>query len=105
MGVTAIASVAAPSIEYRDIGGWIDGQVDYVMLPTPISTAHRVVANRPRRHFALTLKHEFRIGLIRRASGRQPLPSPRALAGRGWCAEWQRRWRQRSALRGTAKHR
>src|SRR5437588_1124647 len=41
------------------------------------------------------------MGLIRRASGRPCLawpPLARRLAGRGRCARWQRRWRQRLGL-------
>ena len=55
----------------------------------------------------LTLKHESRMGFIRRASGRPRAVRPPSLhgrAGRGPYAEWPRRWHRRSGPSGTARH-
>ena len=80
-----------------------------LLLRVRVTTADRAAADRQQRHFALSLKHESRMGLIQRASGRRcqarPTPSPLGRGERGPCARGQRRWRQRSGLSGTAKHR
>jgi hypothetical protein len=80
-----------------------------LLLRVRVTTADRAAADRQQCRFVLTLKHQSRMGLIQRASGQRcqirPTPSPLRRAERGPCARGQRRWRQRSGLSGTARHR
>jgi hypothetical protein len=80
-----------------------------LLLRVRVTTADRAAADRQQCRFVLTLKHQSRMGLIQRASGQRcqirPTPSPLPRAERGPCARGQRRWRQRSGLSGTARHR
>ena len=78
-----------------------------LLLRVRVTTANRAAADRQQCRFALT--YQSRMGLIQRASGQRcqvrPTPSPLRRAERGPCARGQRRWRQRSGLSGTARHR